>query len=495
MPKNKFSIGYDIGSSSVKASLLNLETGQIESSDFFPKKEMRINAEKPGWAEQNPSLWWNNLIQATKSIKSNINSNDEIISIGISYQMHGLVILGNNNEILHPSIIWCDSRAVSIGEKALHDLGKDFCLKNYLNSPGNFTISKLKWIKENKPSIYSNIKHVMLPGDYIAYKLSGKINTTISGLSEGIFWNFKTQKLGNELFDYFNLSSDFIPEIVDTFQEQGVLSNRAAKEVGLKEGIPISYRAGDQPNNAFSLNVLNSGEFAATAGTSGVVYGVFDKPVFDKNMRVNTFSHVNSTHANPKYGVLLCINGCGILNSWLKNELFKNKFTYEEMNENSQKINIGSDGLVIHPFGNGAERIFLNADVGSNIYGLNFNIHNQNHFMRAVQEGIACAFKYGLEIMEDIQVKPNVIRVSNANLFLSPIFCESIANICNTKIEIYNTDGSQGAATGSAIGIGFYKDFSSSFNNLKMIKSYQPDPDLSKTYHNTYLNWKDCLKK
>ena len=494
MPKKRFSIGFDIGSSSVKASLLNLENSKIEKSDFFPKKEMPITAKQNGWAEQNPEIWWKNLIKASKSILSNFNNNDEIVSIGISYQMHGLVIIGNDNEILHPSIIWCDSRSVEIGERALNDLGKEHCLNNYLNSPGNFTISKLKWIQENKPNIYAKIKYVMLPGDYIAYKLTGKINTTISGLSEGIFWNFKNQSLAKELFDYFNLSTNLIPEIVNTFEDQGRLSNKASKEIGIKEGTPISYRAGDQPNNAFSLNVLKSGEFAATAGTSGVVYGVFDKPVFDDQMRVNTFSHVNSQISDPKYGILLCINGCGILNSWLKNQLLNNQFSYDEMNQNCKNIKIGSDGLVIHPFGNGAERIFNNKDINANIFGLNFNIHTKNHFIKAVQEGIACAFKYGLEIMEHINVKPNVIRVSNANLFLSEIFCDTFANICNTKIEIYNTDGSQGAATGSAIGIGYFKDFSTSFKNLKIIKTYQPNIKFLNEYNDTYVNWKKYLQ-
>jgi len=272
-----YSIGFDIGSSSIKAALVRTSSGKSVAVVNEPKTEMNIIAVQNGWAEQNPNDWWKHVCTATKRLleENNINSK-EISGIGISYQMHGLVIVDELGNSLRNSIIWCDSRAVEIGQKAFDDLGNQICLEKLLNSPANFTASKLKWVKDNEPETYSKIHKFMLPGDYIAYKLSGEICTTISGLSEGILWNFQKSAIADWLLRHFAIEENLVPEIKDTFSIQGKVSEQGANESGLAIGTPILYRAGDQPNNALSLNVLNPGEVAATGGTSGVVYAVTD---------------------------------------------------------------------------------------------------------------------------------------------------------------------------------------------------------------------------
>jgi xylulokinase len=488
-------LGLDIGSSSIKASILSAENGIIKSSAYYPKKEMEIIARSAGWAEQDPEIWWSNTKLAVREVltKSDIKP-ESILAIGISYQMHGLVVVDKNKKVLRPSIIWCDSRAISYGENAFKNIGSKRCLHNLLNSPGNFTASKLKWVKENEPDTYEKIFKLMLPGDYIAMRMTGEINTTISGLSEGIFWDFEKHKTADFLLDYYKLDSGLIPEIVPTFSEQGKLTGTAAKELDLKEGIPITYRAGDQPNNAFSLNVLNPGEIAATAGTSGVVYGVSDEIRYDPESRVNTFAHVNHSKENPRLGVLLCINGTGILYSWLKHNMNSTNADYDEMNHIASQIPIGSKGLSILPFGNGAERMLNNRDPGCHINRLNFNIHSQAHIVRAAQEGIVFAFHYGMEIMKTTGIKPLVIRAGNTNMFLSPVFRESLAGLTGAVIELYDTDGSQGAAKGAGIGVGYYKSFTEAFSNLKKIKVIEPDTKSQDHYATAYQNWLSQLK-
>jgi len=381
----KLLLGLDIGSSSIKASLINTSTGNLVTSASSPEQEMKIDSPKKGWAEQHPETWWQHVKISIKKLLDVLSGDYEIDGIGISYQMHGLVMVDKNKEVIYPSIIWCDSRAVETGNKAFKELGEKHCLKKYLNSPGNFTASKLKWVKDNLPDVYSKIYKIMLPGDYIAMKLSGNINTTVSGLSEGIFWDFEKMSIADGLINYYDIDKNFLADIVPTFGEQGRVTKGASEETGLKEGIPVFYRAGDQPNNALSLNVLNPGEVAATAGTSGVIYGVADKNIYDKKSRVNTFAHVNYSKENPNVGVLLCINGTGIQYSWLKHNMFDNKYSYNEMNNMAGEIEPGSGGVLCYPFGNGAERVFENKDIQAHFRGINFNIHDKSDIIRAAQ--------------------------------------------------------------------------------------------------------------
>ncbi len=488
-------LGFDIGSSSVKVSLLNGETGNCEASAFYPKAEMKITAHQAGWAEQDPDLWWQNLKLALADVLQQSKVDPEKIeSIGISYQMHGLVMVDKNQQVLRPSIIWCDSRAASIGDKAFEEIGGQRCLTNLLNSPGNFTASKLKWVKDNEPELYEKVHKIMLPGDFIAMKLTGEIQTTVSGLSEGIMWNFQENALADLLFENYGFSKEIIPEIVPTFAVQGQLSKQAAAELELSTNTKVSYRAGDQPNNALSLNVLNPGEIATTAGTSGVVYGVSDEIKYDQQSRVNTFAHVNYTKENPRLGVLLCINGTGILNAWLKRMIGEN-LSYDQMNQLAANVPVGSKGVSVLPFGNGAERVLNNKNIESVFNGISFNIHGKEHLIRAAQEGIVFSFKYGMDIMENIGIHASVIRAGKANMFLSPIFRNTLAGVTGATIELYNTDGSVGAARGAGVGSGFYKTFSEAFSNLTKLETVEPERAKADEYKTAYEHWKNILKK
>ncbi|HEY6952503.1 MAG TPA: FGGY family carbohydrate kinase, partial [Bacteroidota bacterium] len=457
------SIGYDIGSSSIKCAFLDCESGETIAQGFCPSVEMEIQSPKPGWAEQDPNLWWQYVVQLTRQLMQEQNINpDRVKAVGISYQMHGLVLVDIKQQVLRPAIIWCDSRAVEIGRSALDALGKGYCLKRLLNSPGNFTASKLRWVNENEPEVFKRIHKSMLPGEYIAMKLAGEIATTISGLSEGIYWDFQSNTVAKELLEYFKIDSGLLPDVRPTFSVRGRMTKAAAQQLGLREGTPVAYCAGDQPNNAFSLNALNPGEAAATAGTSGVVYGVTDKILCDPKSRVNVFAHVNHACDKPRLGVLLCINGTGILNSWLRRNVAGN-MTYQDMNTMAAEVAIGSEGVSVLPFGNGSERILENRNVGCQISGLDFNRHSGAHLFRASQEGIAFSFKYGLDIMKEMGIDIQTIRASHGNMFLSPIFRQTLANIADATIELYATDGAIGAARGAAIGVGLFTSFQEAF--------------------------------
>jgi xylulokinase len=488
-------LGYDIGSSSIKAALVEAQRGETLHVTHYPATELDMLSHQAGWAEQHPELWWENLCLATRQLLEEASiSADAILSIGIAYQMHGLVVVDKHQKVIRPSIIWCDSRAVDIGHRAYKAIGEEKCMQHLLNSPGNFTASKLKWVKENEPELYQDIDKIMWPGDYIAMKLTGQINTTIAGLSEGMLWDFKQHQVAHFLLDHYGIDRKLLPDIVDTFGVHGTLSKKAAQETGLTEGIKVSYRAGDQPNNALSLGVFHPGEIAATGGTSGVVYGVTDQAMYDAQSRINGFAHVNYAVDQPRLGMLLCINGAGIQYAWIKKQLALPDISYNEMEQLIQGLPVGSDGLRIIPFGNGAERMLGNQNPGAYICNLQFNRHSREHMYRAGLEGIAFSFVYGVQILKDLGLDIKVLKVGNDNLFQSKVFATTIANLLHCEIEVIETTGAAGAAKASGISIGVYSHLDELTKSNKRVHTYIPDHSVD-AYHQAYRAWLNDLKK
>ncbi|MDQ1140607.1 MAG: FGGY family carbohydrate kinase [Pedobacter agri] len=486
-------LGIDIGTSSIKVAVVDVETQKSIATVQYPEDETEIKSIQPGWAEQSPADWWENTKQAILKLNAtNLFNPKNIAAIGIAYQMHGLVVVDENQDVLRDSIIWCDSRAVEIGEKAFDQIGHQNALSSLLNSPGNFTASKLAWIKENEPHIYQKIDKIMLPGDFISMKLTGNITTSISALSEGIFWDFQQDKISKAVMDYYGLDYNFIPEINELFSSHGKLTEEIALFLGLTAGIPVAYKSGDQPNNALSLNVMKPGEVAATAGTSGVIYGVSNSLTYDPQSRVNTFAHVTYSPEEKNTGVLLCINGTGSMYRWAKNT-FAPHLNYQELNTLAAKAPIGSKGLNVLPFGNGAERMLNNQYTGAQFLGIDLNIHSQAEIFRAVQEGIAFSFRYGIDIMREIGMEPKVIRAGRANLFLSEVFAQTFVDVTGVRVELYENDGSVGAALGAGIGAGIFNTAEDAFTHHEVVTTL--DPKNSADYEPIYQEWKSLLMK
>ncbi len=487
-------LGIDVGSSSIKVSLFDAHKGVSIKRVAYPPDEMQILSENRDMAEQDPEVWMENIRKAMLILqREDAEALRSVEAIGITYQMHGLVMIDRNGRPVRNSIIWCDSRAAGIGNDAFHKLGKEYCLSHLLNSPGNFTASKLRWVQLNEPENYDRTFKIMLPGDYVAYRLTGMASTTLPGLSEGIFWDYRENGISGKLLSHYGFDRALLPDIVDTFSIQGYLRDDMAAWLGLRKGIPVAYRAGDQPNNAFSLNILEPGEVAATAGTSGVIYGVIGKGVYDPLSRVNTFIHVNHTKANPRYGVLLCLNSTGIMNAWARQQLGDKDISYDTMNTLAARAPAGSDALMVFPFGNGAERILQNKNTGAIITGLNFNIHNKSHLYRAMQEGIVFALYYGLEIMKEMGLEAGLIRAGLDNMFLSPLFVQSLSDISGARIELYETNGAEGAARGAGIGAGYYRDTGEAFSKLRQMQTIEPARN--EPLQKAYRDWKGELER
>lgn len=483
-------LGIDLGTSSVKISVIDSNTQKGLCTVQYPESESAIIAEHSGWAEQSPEMWWENVQQAILKANSTGSYDPaDIGAIGIGYQMHGLVLVDRQQKVLRNSIIWCDSRAVEIGRNAFQAIGEEKCLADLLNSPGNFTASKLAWVKRNEPELFEKIDSVMLPGDFISMKLTGEISTSISALSEGIFWDFRKDELSEDILKHFGFDADIFPPVQPVFSDHGKLGQAAAAKLSIRPETPVTYKSGDQPNNALSLNVLKPGEVAANSGTSGVIYGVSDELTYDPQSRINTFAHVNYTPEQKRLGVLLCINGTGIMNRWVKDVLAPD-LSYDTMNKEASGIAAGSNGLRILPFGNGAERMLNNRNIGAHFHHIDLNKHSRPHIFRAVQEGIAFAFRYGLDIMRENGMHPRLIRAGKANLFSSELFIEAFVNACGVPVELYSNEGSTGAAIGAGIGIGEFST-DNAFSNLKPLRVVEPQK--SGEYETVYQDWKGLL--
>ncbi|MET3113317.1 xylulokinase [Pedobacter sp. CG_S7] len=486
-------LGIDIGTSSIKVAVVEVSTQKCIASVQYPEEETKIKSIQQGWAEQSPEDWWENTQQAILKLNATgLFNPKDIKAIGIAYQMHGLVVVDKEQNVLRDSIIWCDSRAVELGEQAFESIGEEKCLKSLLNSPGNFTASKLAWVKNMEPELYEQIDKIMLPGDFIGMKLTGSISTSIPALSEGVFWDFKKDEISKDVMEHYGLDSNLIPAIKPLFSEHGYLKVEIASKLSLMEGIPVAYKSGDQPNNALSLNVFKPGEVAATAGTSGVIYGVSDELTYDLQSRVNTFAHVTYSKEKKHTGVLLCINGTGSMYRWAKHN-FAPELSYSTLNKMAAESPIGSNGLMVLPFGNGAERMLNNKFTGAQLLGIDLNKHGQSDIFRAVQEGIAFAFRYGLDIMRENGMKPSVIRAGRANLFLSDVFAQTFVDVTGVPVELYENDGSVGAALGAGIGSGVFKNAAEAFTKQEVIKYLEPKNTIA--YDAIYPEWKKLLIK
>jgi xylulokinase len=485
--------GIDVGTSSIKVSIVDAANQQLIYSTTFPEVENEISSPQPGFAEQDPEHWWYCVKQAI--LKANATGSYDpknIGAIGISYQMHGLVVVDKNAQLLRPSIIWCDSRATPYGEKAYKALGESFCQSHYLNSPGNFTAAKLAWVKENQPDIFEQIALVMLPGDFIAGRFTSSFTTTTSALSECILWDFKGSHPAKDLMAYYGFPDSIFPPVQALYSDHGTITALVAAELGLSTQVKVTYKAGDQPNNAYSLGVLHPGDIATTAGTSGVVYGISDELKFDKENRVNSFAHVNHSEANTSIGVLMCINGTGILNRWIKQNFFPT-LSYSQMNDLGAMATIGTNGLVCMPFGNGSERIFKNHTLGGSFQHLDFNRHQSSDIIRAAHEGIAFSMVYGIELLRNVGVKPKKLKAGLANMYLSELFTQAIVNASGASVELLETDGAFGAALGAGAGVGYYANEDEAVGHINVLKTIQPDADMKNAYTDAYGIWKNNL--
>lgn len=467
-------LGIDVGTSSVKVSIVG-EDGVILASATAPaSSERAINSPNPNWAEQNPEDWWEDAQQAILNLP--LEARLQVEAIGIAYQMHGLVLVDSQFQPVRPSIIWCDGRNIQESQILAESLGLDALENRLLNKPGTLTLAKLAWVAEHEPETLAKAHTFGLPGDFIAYKLTGEWSTTKSGYSEMVGWDFGASIPFEEGFRKAGWKLP-LPEARPNLEEGAPIQKVIAEKLGLPPSARVTYRAGDQPNNAFGLGVLQQGETAISAGTSGVLYGIGDSsPGLHEG--INRFLHVNS-----QIGVLMCLNGVGSALAFARRTWFQNQ-SYEALSELASQAN-PENCPYFFPFGNGAERI-LSERAFSGFTELDFNRHNLPELARSVFEGIAFAYRLGSEKMEKAGCLSKVVNGTESGLLKSSFFAQLLANELQVELILSEGDGSTAAARGAALGI------KKILPKPAPLKRYLPT---SPANHERFSHWHKILEK
>ena len=481
---NRYLLGFDVGSSSVKASLVNADSGKCVATAFFPEKEAPIMAVKAGWAEQDPQMWWDNAKLSLKKIMVEAGATaEEIKAIGISYQMHGLVCVDKNLKALRPSIIWCDSRAVPYGEKAFKDLGADQCLSHLLNSPGNFTAAKLAWVKENEPENFKKIKKIMLPKDYLAYKLSGTFCTDYSDASGMLLLDVKNRKWSKEMCDICGITEDMLPKLFDSFEKVGELKHDLAAELGLRDGVVIAAGAGDNAAAAVGTGTVGNNKCNISLGTSGTIFMSSDSFAVDSNNALHSFDH-----ADGHFHLMGCMLSAASCNKWWMDEILKTK-DYADEQKGIDKL--GENHVFFLPYLMGERSPWNNPNARATFTGITMDTTRED-MTQAVLEGVAFATRDMYEVAKSIGVAPKRTMICGGGA-KSPLWRRMIANILNVEVDVPSCEEGpgMGGAMLAMVACGAYKSVEEAAAAIvKVDKTEKPDPELVAKYEARYQQFK-----
>lgn len=482
----RYLLGLDIGTSGVKALLLSEEGKVINTcSDNYP-----LSTPNSGWAEQMPAEWWYAVVKVINKIikDSNIKS-ENIVGISLSGQMHSSVFLDKNMEVIRPAILWSDTRTAKQCEEIMSKAGGLKRLIKKVSNPAleGFTAPKILWLKENEPDNYQKVNFVLMPKDFIRYKLTGEVNTEVSDAAGTLLFDVKKKEWSKEFIETLGLKDDILPPVIESIDLGGKISETTARLTPLKEGIPVVAGGADNACGAVGSGIIKKGRIMVSIGSSGVVLAQTDQPYADKKGRIHLFNHAKP---NSWYmmGVML---SAGISFNWLKDSLFDGHLNYEKLNEKAMDIEIGSEGLIFLPYLYGERTPHRDADARGVFFGISGR-HKQGHFIRSVMEGITFGLKDSLRLIQQQNIKSKEIRVIGGGA-KSKIWQQILADIFGYPISLLNIEEGPafGAAIIAGIGIGVFKSFKEvSDSIIKVEKRVKPNKENVKRYKEYYEIYK-----
>lgn len=475
-------LGIDLGTSSVKIVLIDDQGKLIKSSS----KRYPVFYPKTTWAEQDPNDWWKAVKEGIREILGSDIRKEDIKSIGLSGQMHGLVTLDKNNNILMPAILWCDQRTQEECDFLNYEIGQEK-LSFYTSNKAltGFTAPKILWVKKHRKDVYDKIAHILLPKDYIRFKLTGEYATDVSDASGTLLFDVKNRKWSSEMLDIVGLSKKVVPKCFESYEVTGEISKAAAVETGLQEGTLVVGGGGDQACGAVGTGTVQSGVLSVALGTSGVVFACQDSHSIDRQNRLHSFCH-----ANGKWhvmGVMLSAASC--LKWWIENitKVMSENNVYDTLLAEAEGASAVSEGLFFLPYLVGERTPYSDPDARGAFIGLNIT-HERSHLTRAILEGVSFGLRDSLEIIRDLKVPIDSIRVSGGGA-TSILWRRILANIFDCQIDLVNsTEGpGLGAAILAAVGFGAFDSVNDATEKIiKVTDTILPDKEEVKIYNEAY---------
>jgi xylulokinase len=434
-------LGVDVGTGGSRALLVDAN-GRVRYSFVAPHEEMRML--KPLWAEQEPEDWWRASQLAIQGVLKQAKADGGAINgIGLSGQMHGLVLLDEKHSVIRPALIWCDQRSQRQVDEINAAAGPETVLRATANPVlTGFTLPKLLWVKDNEPEKYSRIKRVLLPKDFVRFKLTGEFITDVSDASGTALFDVLRRKWSDEMIGILHLDKSILPEALESSAIAGHISEEAARATGLRAGTPVVAGAGDQAASAIGNGIVRSGEVSCTVGTSGVVFAYLEKPAYDPLGRVHTFCH-----AIPGvWHVMGVTQGAGLSLQWYRNRFSQNS-DYDELTADASLSPPGAHGLFWLPYLMGERTPHLDANARAAWVGLTAK-HQASDLVRSILEGVCYSLKDGLEIIRELGATPSTTRLSGGGA-KSPLWHQLFANIFNQRVTTLETQ--EGSAFGAAL--------------------------------------------
>jgi xylulokinase len=493
-------LGLDIGTTGSRAVIMD-EEGTVRaaaSGDHAPMKQLQ-----PTWAEQDPEDWWHAAQEAIRAAlrQADIRGSD-IVGIGLSGQMHGVVLLDEHHQVVRPSIIWCDQRSQAQADWFTAKIGEER-LKEITCNPAltGFSVPKLLWIRDHEPAHFERMRMLLLPKDYIRFRLTGQFATEVSDAAGTLLLDVPGRHWSSEILDALHLRLDQLPTVAESHEPTTRISSEAAELTGLKSGTPVVGGGGDQAAGGVGNGIVETGIVSSTIGSSGVLFAYTDAPHLDTKGRVHTFCHA----VRGRWHVMAVTQGAGLSLRWFRDQfaayemeqsIQTGKDPYELLTQEAAAVPAGCEGLLYLPYMMGERTPHLDPYARGVFFGLTAR-HTRAHMIRAILEGVAFSLRDGLEIFREMGVPSKQVRASGGG-GRSLLWRQIQADIFNREMVTINaTEGSAyGVALLAATGTGRFSTIEEACRTcIRVVDRCEPDAIRARMYDEYYAIYRELYPR
>jgi xylulokinase len=482
-------LGIDIGTSGTRAVVID---GQGQVISAATAEHVNFASPQLGWAEQDPEDWWGAATRAVQQClaQANINPGD-INGIGLTGQMHGLVALDKNDRVVRPAILWCDQRTSQECREITEELGAQQLIEFTANPALTvFTLPKIRWMQKHEPEVWSGVRSILLPKDYVRFRLTGSRATDVADASGTLLFDVAHRQWSAPMLEVAGLHADLLPRVFESQQISGHVSEEAGRATGLRAGIPVVAGAGDQAAGAVGMGIVEPGAVSATIGTSGVVFAATAAPVRDPQGRIHTFCHAipNCWH------VMGVTQAAGLSLKWFREQFSANGNSavdsYDHLMEEAAKTPAGAEGLLWAPYLMGERTPHLDPNARGALVGLTAG-HTRGHMIRAILEGVAFSLRDCLTIFSELQIPVASIRLGGGGA-RSPLWCQIQADIFGREVSVLQAEEgpAYGAALLAGVGVGAWPSVRNACEaSVRVARRFEPDAERAAAMNRQYTRY------